>query len=259
MRTVDALVCLRPGELRVEAATYPAPRGWRGAGAAAPGRHLRHRLPHLRGQAPVPRIPARDGPRARRRAARAGRGPRAPGEVCVVNPYVSCGDCVACRARQAQLLRAHRRPRRPPRRRHDRAPRRAGRQPGAGAGPDADECATVEFLAIGAHAVRRGGRLGARSRARGRRRADRPRGRALRPPRRSGRGRPRPRRRNGRRPLAQITGAEAGAAGRRSACLRAARRRRLRRRSSTPPATRGRWRRASTTSRTAAAACWSAW
>jgi 2-desacetyl-2-hydroxyethyl bacteriochlorophyllide A dehydrogenase len=81
----------------------------------------------------------------------------ANGELCVVNPYLSCGDCVACRAGRPNccasisVLGVH--------------------QDGGLAGmlsvPEtnlikakglsADECASVEFLSIGAHAVRRGG------------------------------------------------------------------------------------------------------
>jgi 2-desacetyl-2-hydroxyethyl bacteriochlorophyllide A dehydrogenase len=79
-----------------------------------------------------------------------------PGEICAVNPYLSCGHCIACLAGKpnccvhisvlgvhqdgglvgllsvpaANLIRAQ--------------------------GLTVDECATVEFLAIGAHAVRRG-------------------------------------------------------------------------------------------------------
>jgi threonine dehydrogenase-like Zn-dependent dehydrogenase len=79
-----------------------------------------------------------------------------PGEVCVVNPYLSCGQCGACRngkpncCVRISVLGVH--------------------QDGGMAellslpvgnlmpAPDLtpDECATVEFLAIGAHAVRRG-------------------------------------------------------------------------------------------------------
>jgi 2-desacetyl-2-hydroxyethyl bacteriochlorophyllide A dehydrogenase len=78
------------------------------------------------------------------------------GEICVVNPYLSCGDCIACRAdrpnccMRISVLGVH--------------------QDGGLAGflsvpagnviraegLSADECASVEFLAIGAHAVRRG-------------------------------------------------------------------------------------------------------
>ncbi len=80
----------------------------------------------------------------------------APGEICVVNPYLSCGHCVACRAGKPNccanisVLGVH--------------------QDGGmvellslpvtnlihAEGLTTDQCATVEFLAIGAHAVRRG-------------------------------------------------------------------------------------------------------
>ena len=78
------------------------------------------------------------------------------GEICVVNPYISCGHCIACLAGKPNccvnisVLGVH--------------------QDGGLAGLlsvpagnliraqglTVDECATVEFLAIGAHAVRRG-------------------------------------------------------------------------------------------------------
>jgi 2-desacetyl-2-hydroxyethyl bacteriochlorophyllide A dehydrogenase len=83
-----------------------------------------------------------------------------PGDICVVNPYLSCGHCVACRAGKpncctnvsvvgvhqdggmAELLALPA---------HNLIPAN---------GLTVDECATVEFLAIGAHAVRRGGTNG---------------------------------------------------------------------------------------------------
>jgi 2-desacetyl-2-hydroxyethyl bacteriochlorophyllide A dehydrogenase len=78
------------------------------------------------------------------------------GQVCVVNPYLSCGHCIACRQGKPNccvsiaVLGVH---------------RDGGMTgllslppqnliPADGLGPD--ECAMVEFLAIGAHAVRRG-------------------------------------------------------------------------------------------------------
>jgi len=84
-----------------------------------------------------------------------GTGPSA-GEVCVVNPYISCGQCHACRrgkpncCMKIEVLGVHR----------DGGmtgflslpPRNLIEAKGLGA----DECAMVEFLAIGAHAVRRG-------------------------------------------------------------------------------------------------------
>jgi 2-desacetyl-2-hydroxyethyl bacteriochlorophyllide A dehydrogenase len=86
------------------------------------------------------------------------------GEICVVNPYLSCGRCIACLAGKPNccvsisVLGVH--------------------QDGGLAGLlsvpadhlipapglTADACAAVEFLSIGAHAVRRGG-LSSRDRA----------------------------------------------------------------------------------------------
>jgi threonine dehydrogenase-like Zn-dependent dehydrogenase len=84
-----------------------------------------------------------------------GAGP-APGEVCVVNPYLSCGECQACRGgkpnccARLSVLGVH----------------QDGGMTGLlslpatslvrAPGLTADQCAAVEFLAIGAHAVRRG-------------------------------------------------------------------------------------------------------
>jgi 2-desacetyl-2-hydroxyethyl bacteriochlorophyllide A dehydrogenase len=80
----------------------------------------------------------------------------ASGEICVINPYLSCGHCIACRAGKpnccltlsvlgvhqdggmAELLSVR------------------ARNLVRADSLSADECATVEFLAIGAHAVRRG-------------------------------------------------------------------------------------------------------
>ena len=80
----------------------------------------------------------------------------AAGQLCVVNPYISCGHCIACRQGKSNccvsiaVLGVH----------------RDGGMTGlislpphnliAAEGLNADECAMVEFLAIGAHAVRRG-------------------------------------------------------------------------------------------------------
>ena len=104
----------------------------------------------------------------------------APGEICAVNPYLSCGTCIACRNGKPNccvriaVLGVH----------------RDGGMTGLlslpaenlvrAEGLSVDACATVEFLAIGAHAVRRGAVSGRRPRAGHRRRTDRPRRRALR-------------------------------------------------------------------------------
>ncbi len=79
-----------------------------------------------------------------------------PRDVCVVNPYIACGDCIACRAgkrnccMRISVLGVH----------------RDGGMTGLlsvpienlipAEGLSLDACASVEFLAIGAHAVRRG-------------------------------------------------------------------------------------------------------
>jgi 2-desacetyl-2-hydroxyethyl bacteriochlorophyllide A dehydrogenase len=79
------------------------------------------------------------------------------GEICVVNPYISCGSCIACLAGKPNccvdisVLGVH----------------RDGGLTGLlsvphrnlirAQGLSVDQCAIVEFLSIGAHAVRRGG------------------------------------------------------------------------------------------------------
>jgi 2-desacetyl-2-hydroxyethyl bacteriochlorophyllide A dehydrogenase len=78
------------------------------------------------------------------------------GEICVVNPYVSCGACIACRAGKPNccvsisVLGVHR----------DGGMAEFLALPARNLvradGLSADECASVEFLSIGAHAVRRG-------------------------------------------------------------------------------------------------------
>lgn len=77
------------------------------------------------------------------------------GEVCVVNPYLSCGRCIACLAAKANccvsisVLGVH----------QDGGLASLLSVPAGNLvraqGLTVDECATVEFLAIGAHAVRR--------------------------------------------------------------------------------------------------------
>ena len=80
-----------------------------------------------------------------------------PGEICVVNPYLHCGHCVACRAGKPNccvnisVMGVH----------QDGGMTELLALPATSLihapGLTADQCATVEFLAIGAHAVRRGG------------------------------------------------------------------------------------------------------
>ena len=79
----------------------------------------------------------------------------APGETLVVNPYIACGSCVACRRGKTNcctsiaVLGVHR----------DGGMAGLLTLPPANliraGGLNLDACATVEFLAIGAHAVRR--------------------------------------------------------------------------------------------------------
>jgi 2-desacetyl-2-hydroxyethyl bacteriochlorophyllide A dehydrogenase len=83
-----------------------------------------------------------------------------PGEIVVVNPYLSCGSCIACRAGKPNccvrisVLGVHR----------DGGMAELLALPVRNLvradGLSADQCATIEFLSIGAHAVRRGGIAG---------------------------------------------------------------------------------------------------
>jgi 2-desacetyl-2-hydroxyethyl bacteriochlorophyllide A dehydrogenase len=80
-----------------------------------------------------------------------------PGEICVVNPYVACGICIACRnskpncCASISVLGVH----------QDGGMAGLLSLPAGNLVPggdlSVDQCASVEFLAIGAHAVRRGG------------------------------------------------------------------------------------------------------
>lgn len=153
---MDALVCVGPGELLVERRPDPV----RGDGEVLvrplqvgicgtdyhiyEGKHPFLQYPRVMGhELAVEVLEAFPG------------APVSAGEVCVVNPYLSCGRCVTCRAGKenccvrievlgvhrdggmatllsisaANLIRAE--------------------------GLTPEQCATVEFLAIGAHAVRR--------------------------------------------------------------------------------------------------------
>lgn len=154
---VDALVCTNPGELVI--AQRPAPVAGPGEALVRPrrvgicgtdyhiyeGKHPFLQYPRVMGHelaVEVVEAPAGSG--------------FAPGEICVVNPYVSCGTCVACRNGKPNccvriaVLGVH----------------RDGGMTGLltlpvtnlvrADGLSIDACAAVEFLAIGAHAVRRG-------------------------------------------------------------------------------------------------------
>ena len=157
MQRIDALECSEPGKLQV--VQRPAPASAAGHALVRPrrvgicgtdyhifeGKHPFLRYPRVMGHelaVEVLEAPVGSG--------------LASGEVCVVNPYLSCGHCIACAAGKPNccvkisVLGVH--------------------QDGGLAGLlsvpagnliraqglSLDECAIVEFLAIGAHAVRRG-------------------------------------------------------------------------------------------------------
>lgn len=158
MQYVDALVCSRPGRLQLE--RRPAPQPDAGQALVRPRRvgvcgtdyHI------FEGKHPFldyPRVIGHELSVEIVQAA-AGLGPSA-GAICVVNPYLSCGRCIACRAGKPNccvgisVLGVH----------------QDGGMTGLIAVPAGnlipaegltlDEGSTVEFLSIGAHAVRRGG------------------------------------------------------------------------------------------------------
>lgn len=162
---IDALVCTNPGELVI--AQRPAPVPAAGEVLVRPrrvgicgtdyhifeGKHPFLQYPRVMGHelgVEVVEAPADSGYR--------------PGEICAVNPYLSCGTCVACRQGKPNccvriaVLGVHR----------DGGMTSLLTLPAKNLvraeGLDIDACATVEFLAIGAHAVSRGG-VTARDRA----------------------------------------------------------------------------------------------
>ena len=153
---MDALVCSWPGSLQL--LQMPAPTADAGAALVRPrrigicgtdyhiyeGKHPFLEYPRVMGHelaVEVIEVPAGSG--------------FSSGEICVVNPYLSCGACVACRAGKPNccvsisVLGVHR----------DGGMAELLSLPVANLvhadGLTADECATVEFLSIGAHAVRR--------------------------------------------------------------------------------------------------------
>lgn len=154
---MEALVCVEPG--RLELRQSPAPEAGPEAALVRPhrvglcgtdyhiyeGKHPFLNYPRVMGhELAVEVVEAPPGAGV------------APGEICVVNPYLSCGDCVACRAgkpnccTRISVLGVH----------------QDGGMAGLlcvplrnlipAQGLSVDQCATVEFLSIGAHAVRRG-------------------------------------------------------------------------------------------------------
>jgi len=153
---MDVLVCSAPGELKLERRPVPRPRA--GDALVKPrrigvcgtdyhiyeGRHPYLQYPRVMGHelcVEVVEAPARSG--------------FAPGDVCIVNPYLACGRCVACRAGkpnccvEVSVLGVH----------QDGGMCECLSLPAANLlrapGLTEDQCAAVEFLAIGAHAARR--------------------------------------------------------------------------------------------------------
>jgi len=151
-----ALVCLQPGELLIEERPDPA-RGdadvlvaVRRVGICGTdyhifeGTHPYLQYPRVMGHELAVEVVEADAASGLR-----------PGTVCVVNPYLSCGHCVACRSGKPnccvaiQVLGVHR----------DGGMTEFLSLPARNLLPAEDigveQSAAVEFLAIGAHAVRR--------------------------------------------------------------------------------------------------------
>ena len=154
---MDALVCVEPGRLQIE--QLPPPKADpelalvrpRRVGICGTDYHI------FEGKHPFLQYPRVMGHELAVEVVETPPGaPFVAGETVVVNPYLSCGSCIACRSGKpnccvrisvlgvhgdggmAELLAL-------PVRNLVRAD-----------GLSADQCATVEFLSIGAHAVRRG-------------------------------------------------------------------------------------------------------
>lgn len=157
MQLVDALLCLEPGKLEIVRRPIPQPEPGhalvrpRRVGICGTDYHI------FEGKHPYLEYPRVMGHELAVEVIEAPEGSGlAEGETCVVNPYLSCGHCVACRAGKPNccvsisVLGVH----------------QDGGMSGAlcvpahnlipADGLTVDECATVEFLSIGAHAVRRG-------------------------------------------------------------------------------------------------------
>ena len=156
---MKAVVCREPGCLEVADRPRPtaSPEGWvrlavRRVGICGTDYHI------FEGKHPFLEYPRIMGHEISATVIEAGAGARlAPGTLVVVNPYISCGSCVACRKGKPncctaiRVLGVH----------TDGAfceeilMPEENLYPANGLSPEA--AATVEFLAIGAHAVRRSG------------------------------------------------------------------------------------------------------
>jgi 2-desacetyl-2-hydroxyethyl bacteriochlorophyllide A dehydrogenase len=156
MELMDALVCVKPGILRV----MQRPKAVRASdevlvkplriGICGTDYHI------FEGNQPFLDYPRVMGHELAVEVVEAPEGSGlAPGSVCVVNPYLNCGQCGACRKGKPNccetlaVLGVHR----------DGGMTSLLSLPAANLisapGLTADQCAMVEFLAIGAHAVRR--------------------------------------------------------------------------------------------------------
>jgi 2-desacetyl-2-hydroxyethyl bacteriochlorophyllide A dehydrogenase len=154
---MQALVCRAPGELGVEPRERPGkpPAGWARLGVTHVGicgtdYHI------FEGKHPFLNYPRVMGHEVSARVIEAGDGVALPpSTTVVVNPYLACGQCVACRhgkpncCTSIEVLGVHR----------DGAMCEEILVPASNLYPadglSAEAAATVEFLAIGAHAVRR--------------------------------------------------------------------------------------------------------
>jgi 2-desacetyl-2-hydroxyethyl bacteriochlorophyllide A dehydrogenase len=157
MEKMDALICVKPGELHIDRRPAPVP----GVGEVLvrplrvgicgtdyhifQGKHPYLRYPRVMGHELAVEVVAVGSPLQFE-----------PGDICVVNPYLSCGVCSTCNVGKTNcceiisVLGVH----------------QDGGMAGllvlpaenliASQGLTPDDCACVEFLAIGAHAVRRG-------------------------------------------------------------------------------------------------------
>jgi 2-desacetyl-2-hydroxyethyl bacteriochlorophyllide A dehydrogenase len=153
---MDVLVCSNPGQLAIEhrAAPRPAPGEVlvrpRCIGICGTDFHI------YEGKHPFLQYPRVMGHELAVEVVEAAEGADVPvGAVYVVNPYLSCGHCITCRAGKRNccvniaVLGVHR----------DGGMAELLALPASNlveaAGLSVEQCATVEFLAIGAHAVRR--------------------------------------------------------------------------------------------------------
>ena len=99
-RIMQAVVCRKPGELALEERPEPERGEDEVLRRHPPHRNLRHRLPHLsRAVIPIWSIRAIMGHELSGEVLEAPHGQCRckRGQIVVVNPYVSCGRCIACR------------------------------------------------------------------------------------------------------------------------------------------------------------------